>query len=100
MTMYGLEKNIIDLLLKYFSSKKQVMEVYIYDSGAMGCESKGSDIDFAILTTSQEDLSGQIKLDLEELPTPYLFDVCDLKHLSNPNLQDHIKRVGKLFYQR
>lgn len=98
--MFGLEQKVIDLISNYFASKKPVLEVYIYGSRAMGKESRGSDIDFAIVTSSDDDLSGQIKLDLEELPTPYLYDVCDLKYLSNPSLQDHIKRVGKLFYKR
>jgi predicted nucleotidyltransferase len=98
--MFGLEQKVIDLVLNYFTSKDKVLEVYIYGSRAMGKESKGSDIDFAIVTSSQDDLSGQVKLDLEELPTPYIFDVCDLKYLTNPSLYDHIKRVGKLFYKR
>lgn len=98
--MFGLEQKIVELILNYFALNDKVLEVYIYGSRAMGKESKGSDIDFAIVTSSQNDLSGQIKLDLEELPTPYLFDVCDLKYLTNSNLHDHIKRVGKIFYKR
>lgn len=98
--MFGLEQKAIDLILNYFASKDKVLEVYIYGSRAMGKGSKGSDIDFAIVTSSEDDLSGQVKLDLEELSTPYLFDVCDLKHLTNSNLYDHIKRVGKIFYRR
>lgn len=98
--MFGLEQKVIDLILNYFASKDKVLEVYIYGSRAMGRESTGSDIDFAIVTSSQDDLSGQVKLDLEELPTPYLFDVCDLKYLTNSKLHDHIKRVGKIFYRR
>jgi predicted nucleotidyltransferase len=98
--MFGLEKKVIDLILKYFASKQEILEVYIYGSRAMGKQSKGSDIDFAIMTSVDDDLSGQIKLDLDELSTPYLFDVCDLKYLTNQNLHEHIKRAGKIFYKR
>lgn len=98
--MFGLEQMVIDLIVKYFSSSDFVDEVYIYGSRAMGTQSKGSDIDFVIVTNVDKDLSGRVKMDLEELPTPYLFDVCDLRYLSNDNLLSHIKRVGKVFYKR
>ena len=98
--MFGLEQKVIDLILKYFSAQPETLEVYIYGSRAMGKESKGSDIDLALVTSIEEDLSGKIKLELEELPTPYLFDVCDFKKLSNQQLKEHIDRAGKLFYKK
>ena len=98
--MFGLEQKVIDLILKYFSAQPETLEVYIYGSRAMGKESKGSDIDLALVNSVEEDLTGKIKLELEELPTPYLFDVCDFNKLSNQQLKEHINGAGKLFYKK
>ena len=31
---------------------------------------------------------------------PYFFDVLDYSKITNPDLKDHIDRVGKLFYSK
>lgn len=42
----------------------------------------------------------RIKWELEELPLPYTFDVCIYHQIDDPELLDHIRRVGKPFYRR
>ena len=37
--------------------------------------------------------------DLDELLLPYLFDISILHHIRQPDLLEHINRVGKVFYQ-
>ena len=37
---------------------------------------------------------------IDELLLPYIFDVSILNDLTNPDLIDHIERVGKTFYER
>ena len=41
-----------------------------------------------------------IKLELDELNTPYLFDVSIFDHLDSTNLKSHIARVGQIFYEK
>ena len=41
-----------------------------------------------------------IKVELEELNLPYFIDLSILETIKNPDLLEHIKRVGLLFYQR
>lgn len=37
--------------------------------------------------------------ELDELLLPYLFDISILHHIRQPDLLEHINRVGKVFYQ-
>jgi predicted nucleotidyltransferase len=97
--MFGLPENILILLQHYFSTQPQIIKVIIYGSRAMGRESPGSDIDLAIITESKEDISGKVAADLDELPTPYMFDVIDYKYITHQALREHIDRVGKLLYK-
>lgn len=98
--MFGLSEHILSLLRAYFEKQPELQEVWIYGSRAMGRQRPGSDIDLAIVTTSQQDLSGHIKTDLEDLPTPYTFDVIDYNRISHKPLKDHIDRVRKQLYSR
>ncbi len=98
--MFGLPLPVLELLQNYFSNHSQIIKVYIYGSRAMSRESPGSDIDLAIITNSESDISGKVQAELEELSTPYLFDVIDYQRITNNSLQEHIDRAGKiLFYE-
>ena len=96
--MFGLPATVLQLLQSYFVSHPQIVKVVIYGSRAMGRETPGSDIDLAIITQGEQDLSGSVQSDLEELPTPYLFDVVDYKRITHQPLREHIDRVGQVLY--
>lgn len=98
--MFGLPETVLTLLHTYFANHPQITQVVIYGSRAMGRETPGSDIDLALITESDQDLSGTVMLDLEELPTPYLFDVIDYQKITHLPLKEHIDRVGKTLYFR
>jgi uncharacterized protein len=96
--MFGLPDSVLQLLQNYFSTRPEIIKVFIYGSRAMGKETPGSDIDLAICTTSDRDISSSVQSDLEELSTPYLFDVIDYQNIHHKPLKEHIDRVGKLLY--
>ncbi len=98
--MFGLPENVLKLLRDYFIAKPQIVTVFVYGSRAMGKETPGSDVDLAVVTTGEFDLSGNIKADLEDLPTPYMFDVVDYQRITHSPLREHIDRVGKVLFQR
>jgi predicted nucleotidyltransferase len=98
--MFGLPDNVLQLLRNYFVAHPQIVKVVVYGSRAMGRETPGSDIDLAIVTTSDHDISGTVKADLEELSTPYIFDVIDYQRIAHSPLREHIDRVGKLLFHR
>lgn len=96
--MFGLPEKTLALLQFYFSEHPDIEEVRVYGSRAMGTETLGSDIDLAIFTRSASDISSTVKMDLEDLSTPYLFDVTDYYRITHKPLQEHIDRVGKVLY--
>jgi predicted nucleotidyltransferase len=98
--MFGLPDKILKLLRDYFMAHPEIIEVMIYGSRAMGREKPGSDIDLAIITKSDHDISGTTKADLEALSTPYLFDVTDYQCITHEPLREHIDRVGQLLYKK
>lgn len=98
--MFGLPENVMKLIQNYFASHPEIIKVFIYGSRAMGRETPGSDIDLALVTNSDRDISAHVKGDLEELPTPYLFDVVDYQRITHAPLREHIDRVGKVLFER
>jgi predicted nucleotidyltransferase len=69
--------------------------VKLYGSRAMGRHRRGSDIDLAF--SSPQDCSAALLAALDELPTPYRFDVTHWESLHHAPLQAHIERVGVPF---
>ena len=97
--MFGLPKDTIDLLRNYFSHIPEIDKVVIYGSRAKETYEKGSDIDFAFFGHSEEDITGQLLMELDELSTPYLFNVTNYSKLKHQELKEHIDRVGIVFYE-
>lgn len=98
---FGLEGSCIEAISYVFASFPQVKEVVIYGSRAKGNYKPGSDIDFALkTTTSENNLLNNISLMLDELYLPYTFNLLAFESLSNKDLIDHIERAGKVFYRR
>ncbi len=98
--MFGLPEETMELIKDYFVKVPEVSKVVIYGSRAKGDHEKGSDIDLAVFSTSEKELAGRLKTELEELPTPYFFDVTDYSRLKHKELKGHIDRVGKVFYEK
>ena len=96
---FGLPQRTIDELFAYFKTKPDIEKVLIFGSRAKGNFHNGSDIDFAIWSDNSEDFF-RIAGELDELPTPYKFDVIDYKNLSHQAMKNSIDKDGKLFYQR
>ncbi len=99
MDNFGLPQRTIDELLNYFSSKPEIEKVVIYGSRARGNYHNGSDIDFAIWTDEHKGFF-RIAGELDELPTPYKFDVTDYKTLQHEGMKNSIDTDGILFYQK
>ena len=95
---FGLPEATLKLIRDYFSNIPEIEKVKIYGSRAKGNYERGSDIDLAFYSHAEEDLTGQLLTELDELPTPYLFDVTNYYKLDHPQLKDHIDRVGIVFY--
>lgn len=97
MDNFGLPQRTIDELLNYFKQKSEIEKVVIYGSRAKGTYHNGSDIDFAIWTNKHESITN-ILSELDDLPTPYMFDVTDYKTLTHGGMKNSIDKYGKIFY--
>ena len=99
MNNFGLSDEIIEILLNYFKTKPEIETVKIYGSRAKGTYRNGSDIDFAIWFNAPHSTSS-IHWELDELPTPYKFDVTDYEALTHEGMIKSIDTDGKLFYEK
>jgi len=98
---YGLTKKTIQKINRIFSDHSNIDEAILYGSRAKGNYTAGSDID---ITLKGEELDleqlNKINIDLDDLLLPYTFDLSILHQIANPDLIEHIERVGKVFYNR
>jgi predicted nucleotidyltransferase len=98
--MFGLKQEHIDLINECFAQYQGIEQIIIYGSRAKGNYKNGSDIDLTIM--GDLDYSGLMKLEnqLDDLLLPYKIDLSLYHNISNPDLTDHIQRVGKVFYEK
>ncbi|MBW2568477.1 MAG: nucleotidyltransferase domain-containing protein [Deltaproteobacteria bacterium] len=97
---YGLKNETVKKINTIFVKHKEVEEVTLYGSRAKGNYKPGSDIDLTLKGKQLNlKLLNKISLDLDDLLLPYTFDLSIYHHITAPDLIDHIKRVGKVFYK-
>ena len=98
---YGLSIETIKKIKSVFSRFEEVEEAILYGSRAKGNFKPGSDVD---LTLKGEKLKlkllNKINIDLDDLLLPYTFDISIFHQITNPDLIEHIKRVGIAFYKK
>ena len=98
---YGLKKETVKKINIIFVKYKEVEEATLYGSRAKGNYKPGSDVDLTLKGKQLNlKLLNKISLDLDDLLLPYAFDLSIYHHITAPDLIDHIKRVGKVFYKK
>lgn len=98
---YGLNKKSIEKINQIFTKYGQVEAVILYGSRAKGNHKPGSDIDLTLIgkKLSLKTLN-KVSLDLDDLLLPYMFDLSIYHHIKQPDLIEHIQRVGIIFYKK
>jgi len=98
---YGLRDEVVDAICSVLQDHPEVEVAILYGSRAKGNFKPASDID---LTLQGEMLNStvlnKISWELDDLLLPLTFDLSIFSQISNPDLVDHIKRVGVLFYTK
>ena len=98
---FGLSEKTIVRMQEVFAKCPQVQRVVLYGSRAKGNYQPGSDIDLTLFGRDLKlRLQMQIEHELDELLLPYTIDLSVFSNIDNPELIDHIIRVGKVFYVR
>lgn len=95
----GINEKKISIITTALSLHPKVTKAVIFGSRAKGNFEPYSDIDIAIYGDLNPIETEGILSDLDDLATAYSFDVVAYNHIKNPDLQDHIDRVGVVFYE-
>ncbi len=97
---FGLKEDVISNIISVFEKYSDVNEAIIYGSRARGNFRKGSDIDLSLKGKISNEILSNILSDIDELNTPYLFDISIYEKLTSKELISQIDKYGKLFYNR
>lgn len=98
---FGLKPEMMVKINFVFIKYPEVEEVIIYGSRAKGNYRNGSDIDITLKGKNLTDkIRSKISWDIDDLNTPYLFDISIFEKLNSPDLEEHINRVGQIFYSK
>ena len=99
--IYGLKETTVKQIQQVFAGYPDVQKAVLYGSRAVGNYKRGSDIDLTLegeaLTLKQLNAMG---IELDDLLLPYEIDLSIYHQIDNPDLLEHIKRVGVVFYTR
>lgn len=99
---YGFTESDRDEMNKIFIKYPNLEKVILFGSRAKNTFKPASDVDLAIVCSSDWfDTMSSVKYALEEdSKIPYFFDIVDLKKLSSEELKEHIRRYGKIIYEK
>ena len=97
--LFGLPDEVLPRLLAILTSNPKIKQVTLYGSRAKGNWRRGSDIDLCIDggDLSLRDLD-EIDARIDDLLLPWKVDITVLQQIDNPDLVEHIERVGVRLY--
>lgn len=91
----------IQAIQHVFSGFREIESAVIYGSRAKGSYKPASDIDLTFFGPGLDlTVLNKLSNDLDDLLLPYTFDLSIFESINNPDLIEHIKRVGIAFYKR
>ena len=98
-SVFGQPPSTINKIQQVFSQFSTIERVRLYGSRAKGNFRNGSDIDLTIMENhlNPEQLT-TIELALDDLMTPYTFDLSIFAEIQNTKLVEHIRSLGIDFY--
>ena len=86
------------LLRRVFARHPEITTVKLFGSRAKGTHAPNSDVDLALWGDVDSLRAERIAAELDELPTPYKYDVKAFDQIALRPLRDHIERVGVTIY--
>ena len=99
---YGLPQSAVQKICAVLSRYPQVEKAILYGSRAKGNYKNGSDIDLTLRGGADLSLNVIYKiLDvLDDLLLPYTIDLSIFNDIRDPDVIEHIQRVGVTFYDK
>lgn len=98
---FGLPATAVEKIGGVFARHPRVEKAVLYGSRAKGNYKNGSDIDLTLQGNGLvfQDLL-KIMGEIDDLLLPYTVDLSLFASLTHPELIDHIRRVGVVFYEK
>ena len=98
---FGLTEATMAKIVNVLADHPQVEQAVLYGSRAKGNYKNGSDIDLTLMGPKLQtaDLLS-IMGELDDLLLPYMIDLSLFHQLTHPELIEHIRRVGIIFYEK
>ena len=99
---YGLPQSAIQKINVALSRYPQIDKAILYGSRANGNYKNGSDIDLTLHGGAGLTLNVLYKImdDLDDLLLPYIIDLSIFNTIHDPDVIEHIQRVGVTFYEK
>lgn len=99
---FGLSEATIEKIQAVLTRYPQVERAILYGSRAKGAYKTGSDIDLTLHGREELTLSILLRImsEIDDLMLPYTIDLSIFRAINDPDLIDHIERVGVTFYER
>ncbi len=99
---FGLKDATIQKIQFVLARYPQVEQAILYGSRAKGNYKNGSDIDLTLRGSA--DLTWRVLYkimdELDDLLLPYTLDLSIYANISDPDMIEHIQRMGVTFYQK
>jgi predicted nucleotidyltransferase len=97
---YRLSDRTLNTLDSIFRKYPDIKQCILYGSRAKGNYRNGSDIDLSLKTGDNFSFTDLLRIsgDFDDSNLPYFVDVSIYDNISNPELKEHIDRVGKILY--
>jgi uncharacterized protein len=99
---YGLQDATIQKIEAVLTRYPAVEKAVLYGSRAQGNYKNGSDIDLTLCGGADLTLPVLYRImdDLDDLLLPYTIDLSLYADIGDPDVREHIRRVGVTFYAR
>lgn len=91
----------LKIIRQILEQSTHIQSAIVFGSRAKGTNKPGSDIDLAIkgIEVGKDDIAA-LWAAFEESLLPFFVDVISYESIRNPDLKEHIDRVGISIYQR
>ena len=98
---FGLANSTIKKIEECLNNNPKIKKAILYGSRAKGNYRNGSDVDLVLIGEQLkfEDLA-LLENKIDDMLLPYKFDLSIYHQINNSELIEHIKRVGKTFFER
>ena len=99
---FGLKETAIHKIRAVLHRYPQVEQAILYGSRAKGNFKNGSDIDLTLRGGADLTLNVLYKImdELDDLLLPHIIDLSIFDNINDPDVVEHIRRVGITFYEK